>query len=407
MEPSPGFFFQFQHGYPTARPYFLWGFGLKREWKAYTFHEAFEALESIQAFLNQHRGGASAGGFESSVFGYLSYELGRALEGLPFRCESSSTPLLHFVLPEKVMVRDCLSPEFFSDIQTDFSSTVPVPQMSFSDYAAGIDRIHDYLRKGETYELNFAYRFDAQFKGDPWGFFQGLMQMNPSPYACYLDFDPITVVSCSPELLVRGAWNGNHEMVVETRPIKGTVPRGQNFKEDEKLKKELLANPKIEAELNMIVDLARNDLGRVCRVGSVQVPEHRVVESYSHVHHTMSHVTGILEKGLGWREVLESVFPGGSVTGAPKKRTMELIQQLEPVPRGVYTGSAGWISPNGEFCFNILIRTMALDRRSGQLSFHSGGAVVMDSTAQEEYEETLHKAAVLQNAILNFIKAKK
>lgn len=402
MEPSPGFFFQFQHGTPTPRPYFLWGFGIKREWKAYTFYEAFEAFESIQVFLNQHRVGvalALAGFFESSVFGYLSYELGRALQGLPFRCESSSTPLLHFVLPEKVMVRDCLSPEFFSELQTDFSSTVPVPQMSFSDYASAIDRIHAYLRKGETYELNFAYRFDAEFKGDPWSFFQRLMQLNPSPYACYLNFEPLAVASCSPELLVRGAWNDNKELVVETRPIKGTVPRGRTHDEDEQFKKKLLADSKIEAELTMIVDLARNDLGRVCRVGSVQVPQHRVVESYSHVHHTMSHVVGILEEGLGWRQVLESIFPGGSVTGAPKKRTMELIDQLEPVPRGVYTGSAGWISPNGEFCFNILIRTIALNRIAGHLSFHSGGAIVMDSNAKEEYEETLHKAAVLQEVL--------
>jgi anthranilate/para-aminobenzoate synthase component I len=193
-------------------------------------------------------------------------------------------------------------------------------------------------------------------------------------------------------------------MRISTRPIKGTVPRGHTPEEDQKFIRELLKSKKNEAELNMIVDLARNDLGRVCEVGSVEVSNHRVVETYSHVHHTVSTVEGVLRSGLDWWDVLRAVFPGGSITGAPKVRTMELIDALEPCSRGVYTGSAGWISPEGEFDFNILIRTIAFSKdpktgAKGRYSFHSGGAIVVDSKPLEEYEETLHKAAVLTGAL--------
>ena len=275
--------------------------------------------------------------------------------------------------------------------------------MSQAEYEKNIAKIHELLRAGETYEVNFAQRFSGEFDGDPLEVFRRLNEANPSPHACYFNFDPITVVSCSPERLVLGrrVLNPKKEerMLLETRPIKGTVPRGTTPGEDAKYIEQLLASKKDEAELNMIVDLARNDLGRVCETGSVEVTEHRAVESYSHVHHTMSNVRGVLRKDLDWVDAMEALFPGGSITGAPKYRTMQIIDNLEPCLRGIYTGSAGYIDEDGQFDFNILIRTIAFNRETQKYSYHSGGAIVTDSVAKEEYQETLQKAAALKNAL--------
>lgn len=266
--------------------------------------------------------------------------------------------------------------------------------------------MHAFLKAGETYEANFTRRWQGRFEGNPLEIFRRLHESNPSPYACFLNFQPVTVVSCSPERLVGGVRDSKGRLILETCPIKGTVPRGKTLAEDRRRIRELLKSVKNEAELNMIVDLARNDLGRVSEFGSVNVVAHRAVESYSHVHHTVSRIRGTLKSGLDWMDVLEAVFPGGSITGAPKKRTIEILQALEPCPRGIYTGSAGWISPEDEFDFNILIRTLAFYREEdggvprGRYTFHAGGGIVMDSTADDEFEETRHKSRALELALL-------
>ncbi len=368
------------------------GFGIADEWKAETWEEAQKALQDMRG----------APGFKA---GYLSYDFGVAWQGVVGKKNAPlKTPLLHFVVPEQLYVFDIDNPAPHQLLQRQFfQAGDPQADLSQAEYEKNIAKIHELLRAGETYEVNFAQRFSGEFDGDPLEVFRRLNEANPSPHACYFNFDPITVVSCSPERLVLGrrVLNPKKEerMLLETRPIKGTVPRGTTPGEDAKYIEQLLASKKDEAELNMIVDLARNDLGRVCETGSVEVTEHRAVESYSHVHHTMSNVRGVLRKDLDWVDAMEALFPGGSITGAPKYRTMQIIDNLEPCLRGIYTGSAGYIDEDGQFDFNILIRTIAFNRETQKYSYHSGGAIVTDSVAKEEYQETLQKAAALKNAL--------
>jgi para-aminobenzoate synthetase component I len=368
------------------------GLGVAEEWRATTWEEAQQALADMR----------EAPGFKA---GYFSYDFGVMMGGVHAKKKDSlETPLLHFVVPEQLYIFDVGNPAPYKLLERQFFQAGPVTaDLSQKGYEDRIVRIHELLCEGETYEVNFAQRFSGEFDGEPLEVFRRLSEMNPSPHACYFNFDPITVVSCSPERLVRGrkVLNPQKEerMLLETRPIKGTVPRGKNSREDEKNIEELLASEKNKAELNMIVDLARNDLGRVCEVGSVEVTEHRTIESYSHVHHTMSNVRGVLQADLDWVDVMKALFPGGSITGAPKYRTMQIIDDLEPCLRGIYTGSAGYIDEEGQFDFNILIRTIAFHRDAKKFSYHSGGAIVTDSDAAEEYEETLQKAKALKKAL--------
>ncbi len=368
------------------------GFGVAEEWKAETWEEAQRALQDMRG----------APGFKA---GYLSYDFGVMMQGVrAAKKDPIETPLLHFVVPEQLYIFDIGNPAPHKLLERQFFQAGPVTaDLSRKKYESSIAQIHELLREGETYEVNFAQRFAGEFDGNPLEVFRRLSEMNPSPHACYFNFDPITIVSCSPERLVRGRQvlnpEGKERMFLETRPIKGTVPRGATPEEDAKNIKQLLASKKDEAELNMIVDLARNDLGRVCEVGSVEVTEHRTVESYSHVHHTMSNVRGVLREDLDWVDTVKALFPGGSITGAPKYRTMQIIDELEPCLRGIYTGSAGYIDENGQFDFNILIRTIAFNLEQKKFSYHSGGAIVTDSKAEEEYEETLQKAKALKAAL--------
>lgn len=365
------------------------GFGVAEEWRAYTLEQAHVMLEDLRRFPGWK-------------VGFLNYDFGARWQGVASKKRDSfKTPLIHFVAPEEVHVYDGVEFELeWMRDGFDFSADRPKRSMTKAAYRKAIQAIHGFLKEGETYEVNFSHRFEGTFDGMPLEVFRRLHEINPSPYACYLNFDPVTVVSNSPEQLVKGMLVADR-LVLSTRPIKGTVPRGRTEAEDARLKRALLDSEKNEAELNMIVDLARNDLGRVCETGSVEVRDHRVLETYSHVHHTVSTVRGVLDEGWDWVDVLKAVFPGGSITGAPKQRTMELIERLEPVPRGVYTGSAGWVSPEGEFDFNILIRTVAFQREQGRYSFHSGGGIVMDSDPEDEYEETLHKAAAIREALVD------
>lgn len=259
-------------------------------------------------------------------------------------------------------------------------------------YAEKIERVHEFLRNGETYQVNFSVRFEAPCTLDAWSAYERLTEANPSPFACYLEYPEMSVVSCSPELLVR-----KRGMDVETWPIKGTVSRGRDKVDDKAAAFALLSSEKNEAELAMIVDLARNDVGKVCDFGTVKVASHRDIEQYSHVIHTVSRVVGRLRYGTSIFDVLKAVFPGGSITGCPKKRTMEIIDQLEHYRRGVYTGSAGFLSFGGDVDLNILIRTMLF--KDEKVFFHAGGGIVADSEAGGEYEEVMQKAQALREAV--------
>lgn len=370
--------------------------GILKEWKAFTFEEAMVALEDMRRFKGWR-------------VGYLSYDFGLGLEKILSRHgRDVATPLLHFVAPEEVGRRQNLeNRKQNGDHPSFFSAREPKPQLSRDNYVKAIEEIHRLLRAGETYQVNFSYPFYGTFEGDVWAFFQRLYDINPSPHACFLNFEPVAVASNSPERLLSGHYGDDGRLWLETKPIKGTVKVEYKMKNEEHRmgarEHEGLYSEKHAAELDMIVDLARNDLGKVCEAGTVHVADHRSVEVYSHVAHTVSTVRGQLREGLDWVDALLALFPGGSVTGAPKKRTMEIIDRLEVARRGIYTGSAGWISPDGEFDFNILIRTVAFWRdgvEKGRYVFNSGGGIVVDSVAAGEYEETLHKAAAIKVALM-------
>ncbi len=219
-----------------------------------------------------------------------------------------------------------------------------------------------------------------------------LRKVNPSPFAGLLQFPELSLVSNSPERLVR--LSGAE---ASTRPIAGTRPRGVGPQEDQDLRAELLASPKERAEHVMLVDLERNDLGKVCQYGTVRVEEFMTVEQYSHVRHLVSDVTGTLQPGISPLDLVRAVFPGGTITGVPKLRCMEIIEELEPVRRGVYTGALGYFSWSGDLDLNILIRTLLLTKTHGSLQV--GAGIVADSDPDREYEETLAKAGAFFNIL--------
>jgi para-aminobenzoate synthetase component 1 len=260
-------------------------------------------------------------------------------------------------------------------------------------YEAAVRRVVEYIRGGDCYQVNLSQRLLAPFAGSPLELYGRLRERNPAPFAGYFDFGDFAIASASPERFLKLTPAGE----VETRPIKGTRPRGHTPEEDEANRNALLASAKDRAENVMIVDLLRNDLGRVCDYGSVEVSKLCELESYRTVHHLVSEVVGKLRPGMTAFDLLRAAFPGGSVTGAPKVRAMEIIAELEPTARGPYCGSLGYIGFDGSMDLNILIRTFTLGR--GWAQFPVGGGIVADSDPAGEYEETLHKAAGLLSAL--------
>ena len=250
----------------------------------------------------------------------------------------------------------------------------------------------DYIRAGEIFQANVAQRFTTEWPAEALPLYDVLRRINPAPFACFLSTEELSVVSCSPERLVRV-----QERRVETRPIAGTRPRGATPQDDVMNSLDLLMSEKERAEHIMLVDLERNDLGRVCIPGSVTVDELMALESYSHVIHIVSNVAGELQPGVDTVDVIRALFPGGTITGCPKVRCMQILRELEPVPRGVYTGSLGYLGFDGTMDLNIAIRTMVL--QGGQLSFHVGAGIVADSDPAREYDETLAKAGALMSAL--------
>ena len=252
-----------------------------------------------------------------------------------------------------------------------------------------VHRVQEAIAQGDIYQVNLTHRFSAPWSGGQAGAFrlyERLREISPAPYAAYLALEGRTVLSSSPELFL--AISGER---ICTRPIKGTRPRYRDAARDARSARELVASPKENAELIMITDLERNDLGRVCRYGSVNVREMLRLEAYQQVFHLVSTVEGRLRPEVDAVSALRACFPGGSITGAPKKRAMEIIAALETVPRHLYTGSVGYFGFNGEARFNIVIRTLILEK--GEAHFHVGAGIVTDSDPAHEWEETLHKAA--------------
>ncbi|MCM2321392.1 MAG: aminodeoxychorismate synthase component I [Pseudomonas sp.] len=352
--------------------------------------------------------------FTGGLLGYLGYDFGRRLERLPAQAvadlqlpeatfglyawalvsdhqRQTSQLAFHPSLPEQRRGELIALFEAHGTPATpgEFRLLTPfAADLDAGQYRAAIERIQAYIRAGDCYQVNFAQRFQTSWEGDPWAAYCALRDACPTPFAGYFTLDDGAILSLSPERFL-----SVHQGQVETRPIKGTRPRGRDVAEDKELAAELLASRKDRAENLMIVDLLRNDLGRSCRIGSVRVPELFALESYPNVHHLVSAVTGELAPGLDAFDLLAGSFPGGSITGAPKIRAMQIIDELEPTRRSIYCGSLLHIDSRGEMDSSICIRTVLLQH--GQASCWGGGGIVMDSEWQAEYEESKTKVRVL------------
>ncbi|ODC05172.1 aminodeoxychorismate synthase, component I [Terasakiispira papahanaumokuakeensis] len=267
------------------------------------------------------------------------------------------------------------------------------PDFSQADYRERFDQVMAYIQAGDCYQINLAQRFSAHYQGNPWTAYLKLRQATPTPFAAYLAQGEQTLLSLSPERFIELNRTGQ----LDTRPIKGTAPRSPDPHQDQHARIALQQSPKDRAENLMIVDLLRNDLGRVSVPGSVRVPDLFRIESFANVHHLVSTITSQLSPELSALDVLKACFPGGSITGAPKVRAMTLIDELEPCQRSAYCGAIGYIDVTGRMDFNIAIRTLIADQ--GQLHVWGGGGLVADSECESEYTETLNKISRLIQAL--------
>ncbi|MBN1871672.1 MAG: aminodeoxychorismate synthase component I [Candidatus Omnitrophica bacterium] len=267
-----------------------------------------------------------------------------------------------------------------------------ISNFSKEEYFDAIEKAKELIARGDIYQVNLSQRFECEYKQDPYKLYLVLREINPAPFAAYLNCDDFKIISASPERFVKII-----DRYIETRPIKGTRPRGGSVPEDMDLRDQLIHSPKDRAEHVMIVDLERNDLGRVCEYGTVRPTEFIILESYATVHHLVSTIAGRLRPTSGIIQCLKNCFPGGSITGAPKVRAMEVIEELEPTKRGIYTGSIGYIDFSGNADLSIVIRTIVINK--GRAYFQVGGGIVADSIAEKEYNETLDKATALVRAI--------
>jgi para-aminobenzoate synthetase component 1 len=359
--------------------------------------------------------------FQGGLIGYLGYDLAPQLERLPRKApRDSRMPDLRFGLYDTVVTVDHASGnvelwahDLLGEGQTSLAERVRLyrralegtprrlersrlgpleSNFSEEDYLAAVRRGLDYIAAGDVFQINLSQRFTAVGTPVPLDLYLRLRQRSPSPFGCFLQWGDLAVVGSSPEWF----YQTRGDRIV-TRPIKGTRPRGRTPDDDARLAAELAASPKDRAELTMIVDLERNDLGRVSRYGTIAVVDPLSIETFAQVHHLVATVQGQLRPGVGPVDVVRAVFPGGSITGAPKIRAMEIIDELEPTRRGLYTGAVGYFSRGGSSAFNIAIRTMLVEGE--RVSFQVGGGIVADSDPATEYHETLHKGRGLREVL--------
>jgi len=375
-----------------------------------------DPFELLRGRLGFEPGCAGELPFAGGAIGYFGYDLARRIERLPVRARvSERIPDMAVGIYDWAVVVDHSErrawlagqgrdPDtdrkwdallrLFRDTpperrRTPFRVTSPVTS-NFTPlgYGHAFDRVLGYIRAGDCYQVNLAQRFIAQASGDPWLAYQRLRLINPAPYSAYFSTPYAQILSASPERFLRV-----QDGAVETKPIKGTRPRAGHARLDAERIAELLASEKDRAENLMIVDLLRNDLSKNCETGSVRVPRLFDVESFATVHHLVSTVTGRLRAGRDAIDLLRGAFPGGSITGAPKLRAMQIIEELEPHRRGVYCGAIGYIGHDGGMDTNIAIRTLV--HSQGTVRFWAGGGIVADSQREAEYRETFDKAAAL------------
>ncbi|NWK72530.1 anthranilate synthase component I [Bacillus paramycoides] len=360
--------------------------------------------------------------FQGGAIGYFSYDCIRYIEKLPTLAEDDiNIPDIFFLLFDDVFVYDQKEKVLWiithyvdehkeaeerlnewKDLWMKEASEVTMsfkcPEekneaVAFTEegFMKAVERIQEYIGAGDVFQVNLSTRQERTLHTHPLEIYTSLREINPSPYMGYLELGDFQIVSGSPELLIK-----KQGKEVSTRPIAGTRSRGASEQEDEELAKELIENEKERAEHVMLVDLERNDLGRVCKYGTVEVDEFMIIEKYSHVMHIVSNVRGEVEEDKDAFDLVKAVFPGGTITGAPKIRTMEIIEELEPVRRGIYTGSIGWIGYSGDTELNIVIRTLLA--KDGQAHVQAGAGIVIDSNPKNEYKESLKKAIALWRA---------
>ena len=342
--------------------------------------------------------------FTGGAIGYISYDTVRTWERIGNCAEKDiDVPDIYFLFYSKIIVFDHLLGKIFL-INEDLEDSLHLPEKILSTtrfrptiskevFEDMVVKAKEYIAAGDIYQVNLSQRLEAEIDGSGWELYKRLYTINPSPFAGYMDLNGIELISCSPERLLK--LEGN---ILQTRPIAGTYPRGRTKPEDRDLAYKLLLHPKERAEHIMLVDLERNDLGRVCEYGSVNASELMTVESYSHVHHIVSNIIGRLRNGVGQIEILQAMFPGGTITGCPKIRSMQIIDELEPVRRNVYTGSMGYLGYNGNMDLNIIIRTIL--KMGPKLYLQAGAGIVADSVPEREYNETLYKAGALIEALI-------
>jgi para-aminobenzoate synthetase component 1 len=354
------------------------------------------------------------------AIGYFAYDLARRIERLPSRCQDAEQiPQMAVGIYDWALVVDHYSQRSYLVSQNRDPSTARRAQialdlvhrqsgiprrtalrpvspvfsnMEFSDYRSAFERIKQYILEGDCYQVNLAQRFWVRVEGDPLEGYLRLRSLNPAPFSAYLNTPFARVLSSSPERFLQ-VRNG----VVTTKPIKGTRGRSDDPLQDQALAQALRTSPKDQAENLMIVDLLRNDLSKCCTLGSVRVPRLFELESFATVHHLVSTVTGRLGHGCHALDLLRACFPGGSITGAPKLRAMEIIEELEPHRRGVYCGAIGYVSFDGSMDTNISIRTLV--HSSDVVHFWAGGGIVADSELEAEYQEILDKSAALRQLL--------
>ncbi|KHS55816.1 MULTISPECIES: aminodeoxychorismate synthase component I [Terrisporobacter] len=367
--------------------------------------------------------------FIGGAVGYLSYDLGNYIEKLPQTAKKDLDVYdLYFGFYDYVIVVDHLEEKTYiatpdldlkkeADIafvveckisEAEINGVNPIcyekkevpptrltSNFTKKEFEDGVEKVRQYIKSGDIYQANLTQRFNGKTTLSSYELYRDLRRISPAPFGAYLNFDEFNILSNSPERFIK-CIDGK----LETRPIKGTRPRGKNKEEDLKLQEELRNSEKDKAELLMIVDLQRNDIGRISKIGSVKVPELFVIEPYANVNHLVATVVGELDDNKDAVDVIKATFPGGSITGAPKIRAMEIIDELEPTQRNVYTGSIGYIGFNGDMDLNIAIRTII--KKEDEVYFQVGGGMTWGSDPGEEYQETLDKAQSIMKTLRGY-----
>lgn len=381
-------------------------------------HELLDAFRAALAQAPQPQPQIPGVPLLGGLVGAAGYDLVRRFERLPNRIQAANpTPEAHYLAPRSMLVFDHLTRgvallhagseqerlSLRKEVIAALRGAIPptskriryspaIGSLSEAEFINGVHRTKEYIAAGDVYQLVLSVRFAGQCELEPFEAYRALRLLNPSPYMYFCELGENTVVGSSPEALVKLA-NGRAQM----RPIAGTRPRGRDAAHDALLQQELLADPKENAEHVMLVDLARNDLGRVAKAGSVHVNPYRSIERYSHVMHIVSGVNGDIAPGRDAFDLFAAAFPAGTLVGAPKVRAMEIIDELEPVRRGFYGGTVGYFGHGGDMDQAITIRTMVFN--GDEYSFQAGAGIVSDSVPTAEYQEVLAKSAIVRNAL--------